>query len=81
MDIKKTPRLLLYPVQKSWLESLLQGNSATFSERVAVAIKKELVHELVPQRNFSSMAAFYEMLKNSGQLQMLAVMPCEIVIQ
>ncbi len=81
MDMKKTPRLLLYPVQKSWLESLLQGNSATFSDRVAVAIKKELLHELVPQRNFSSMAAFYEMLVNSGQLQMLAVMPCEIVIQ
>ena len=81
MDMKKTPRLLLYPEQKSWLSSLLQGNSSSFSERVAAAIKTQLVHELVPQRQFSSMAAFYEMLLNSGQLQMLAVMPCEIVIQ
>ena len=81
MDMTKKPKILLYPVQKSWYESLLQGNNATsFSERVVVALKKQLLLEIVPRREFSSMAAFYEMLTSTGQLHILAVMPCEVII-
>jgi len=80
MDMSKKPKIMLYPVQKSWYESLLQGNNASFSERVVVAIKKQLLHEIVPQRQFSSLATFYEMLMSTGQLHILAVMPCEVII-
>ncbi len=80
MDMTKKPKIMLYPVQKSWYESLLQGNNASFSEKVVLALKKQLLHELVPQRQYSSMAAFYEMLLSSGQLHILAVMPEEVMI-
>ncbi len=80
MDMSKKPKIMLYPVQKSWFESLLKGNNTTLSERVVVAIKKQLLHEIVPRRQFSSIEAFYEMLMNSGQLHILAVMPCEVII-
>ncbi|NTV16170.1 MAG: signal peptide peptidase SppA [Chlorobiaceae bacterium] len=81
MDMTKKPRILLYPMQKSLLESLLQGNGVSLADRVSAAIKKQLLHEFVFERQFTSMAAFYEMLRMSGQLSMLAVMPCEIVIE
>lgn len=81
IDATKKPEILLYPVQKSWFESLLAGNSASFSERVVVALKRELLQEMLPQRQFSSMESFYEMLMSSGQLHILAVMPGEIVIR
>ncbi|MFZ4525776.1 MAG: signal peptide peptidase SppA [Chlorobium sp.] len=80
MDMSKKPKIMLYPVQKSWFESLMQGNNASFSERVALAIKKQLLHEMVPRRQFSSIGAFYEMLMSTGQLHILAVMPCEVII-
>ncbi len=80
IDATKKPEILLYPVQKSWFESLLAGNSANFTERVVVAIKRELLHEIVPRRQFSSMEAFYEMLMSSGQLHILAVMPGEVIV-
>ena len=80
MDMTKKPRIMLYPVQKSWLESLLQDKGASLSSRVAAEVKQELLHEVIPQRHFSSMAAFYRMLESSGQLQMLTVMPSEIII-
>jgi len=80
MDMSKKPKIMLYPVQKSWFESLLKGNNTTLSERVVVAIKKQLLHEIVPRRQFSSIEAFYEMLMSSGQLHILAVMPCEVII-
>ena len=81
MNMTKKPKILLYPLQKSWYKSLLQGNNATsFSERVVVALKKQLLLEIVPRRQLSSMAAFYEMLRSTGQLHILAVMPCEVII-
>jgi protease-4 len=80
MDMTKKPRIMLYPAQKNWLESLVQGNRASFSQRIAVAVKQQLLHEVIPQRQFTSMAAFYEMLLTSGQLHILAVMPSEIII-
>jgi protease-4 len=81
MDMSKKPRIILYPVQKSWLESFLQGKSASFSDRLSVALKKQLLHEVIPRQQFTSMAAFYEMLMMSGQMHMLAVMPSEIIIE
>ncbi len=80
IDMGKQPKILLFPVQKSWFESLVQGNMASFSDRIVVAIKKQLLHEMVPQRQFSSIEAFYDMLMSSGQLHILAVMPCEVII-
>lgn len=80
MDMSKKPQIILYPEQKSWFESLLQGRSASLSDRFAAAVKQQVLHELLPQRQLTSMAAFYEMLLTSGQLQMLAVMPSEIII-
>jgi protease-4 len=80
IDATKKPEILLYPVQKSWFESLLAGNSASFTERVVAAIKRQLMYEILPQRQFSSMQLFYEMLMSSGKLQILAVMPSEVII-
>ncbi len=80
MDMTKKPRIMFYPVQKNWLESLLQGKGASLSARVAAAVKQQVLHEVIPQRHFTSMAAFYQMLESSGQLQMLTVMPSEIII-
>jgi len=80
IDATKKPKLLFYPVQKSWLESLLEGNSVTLSERFVIAIKKQLLQEVVAPQHFSTMQAFYGMLNNSDQLRMLAVMPSAIVI-
>jgi protease IV len=80
MDMSKKPQIMLYPEQKSWLESLFQGRSASLSDRLVAAIKQQVLHELLPQRQFTSMAAFYEMLMTSGQLHMLTVMPSEIII-
>ncbi len=81
MDMSKKPRIMLYPVQKSWFESLLQGNGASLSARLSAAVKQQVLHELIPRRHFSSMVAFYQMVQSSGQLQMLTVMPSEIVIR
>jgi len=80
IEPSKKPKILLYPVQKSWFESLLDGKSSSFSERVAVAIKKQVIQEVVPRQHFTSMERFYEMLVSSGQLHLLAVMPCEVII-
>jgi protease IV len=81
MDMSKTPRIMLYPEQKNWLETLLQGNGADLAAKVTVAFRKQLLHEVIPVRQFSSMEAFYEMLMTSGKLHMLAVMPSEIIIE
>ena len=35
MDMGKKPKIMLYPSQKNWLESLFQGKSASFSSRRA----------------------------------------------
>ncbi|MEI8102589.1 MAG: signal peptide peptidase SppA [Chlorobium sp.] len=76
----KKPKLLLYPLQKSWIASLFDGKSSSFSDRVVVAIKKQVLREVIPGQHFTSMQEFYEMLGESGQLHLLAVMPCEIII-
>ena len=81
IDPTKHPRLLLYPAEKSWWEFLLQGNDAGLAEKISVAVKQQLLHEVIPGKQFSSMEAYYEMLMMSGQLYMLAVMPCEIIIR
>jgi protease-4 len=81
MDMSKKPRIMLYPEQKSWLDALLQGNRVSLGDRLVVAAKKQLLHEVIPERQFTSMAAFYEMLMTSGQLHILAVMPSEIIIR
>ena len=81
IDPKKEPKILLYPAQKSWWEFLLQGNDTGVTERISSAIKKQVMHEIIPEKQFSSLDAYYEMLMESGQLHMLAVMPCEISIR
>jgi protease-4 len=81
MDMTKTPRILLFPAEKSWLETLLQGNGAELAGRVTVAFKRQLLHEIIPIRKFSSMEAYYMMLMTSGKFHMLAVMPSEIIIE
>ena len=81
MDKNKKPHLLLYPVEKSWLETLWSGEGATLRERLTVALRQVLLHQIIPVKEFSSLDAFYEMLLSSGQLHMLALMPCEIIIR
>jgi protease-4 len=81
IDPAKHPGLLLYPAQKAWWEFLLQGSDTGLAERISVAVRKQLMHEIIPEPQFSSMEAYYEMLMVSGQLHMLAVMPCEIIIR
>ena len=80
IDLTKHPKLLLYPAQKSWWEFLLQGNDTVVTERISSAIKKQVLHQIIPEKQFSTLDAYYEMLMESGQLHMLAVMPCEINI-
>ncbi|NMW21476.1 MAG: signal peptide peptidase SppA [Chlorobiaceae bacterium] len=81
IDPAKHPKLVLYPVQKAWWEFLRQGSDTGLAERISAAIKKQLLHEFIPEHQFSTMEAYYEMLMVSGQLHMLAVMPCEITIR
>ena len=81
IDPAKHPGLLLYPAQKTWWEFLLQGSDTGLAERISVAIRKQLMHEIIPESQFSSLEAYYQMLTVSGQLHMLAVMPCEIIIR
>jgi len=81
IDPARHPRLLLYPAQKTWWEYLFQGNDSGLAERISTCIKQQLLHEIIPEKQFSSMEAYYEMLMMSGQLHMLAVMPCEIIIR
>ena len=81
IDPSKHPGLLLYPAQKTWWEFLLQGSDTGLAERISVAIRKQLMHEIIPESQFSSLEAYYQMLTVSGQLHMLAVMPCEIIIR
>ena len=81
IDPAKHPGLLLYPAQKTWWEFLLQGSDTGLAERISVAVRKQLMHAFIPEPQFSSMEAYYEMLMVSGQLHMLAVMPCEIIIR
>lgn len=81
MDITKTPRIMLYPEHKSLLETLWRSNNSDFAGRLTVAFKKQLLHEFIPVRQFSSMDYFYEMLMISGQPSMLAIMPFDIIIR
>ncbi|MCX6179054.1 MAG: signal peptide peptidase SppA [Chlorobiales bacterium] len=81
IDLTKHPKLLFYPAQKTWWEFLLQGSDTGLAERISVAVKKQVLHEIIPEKQFSSMEAYYEMLMVSGELHMLAVMPCEINIR
>jgi protease-4 len=81
IDLTKHPKLLFYPAQKTWWEFLLQGSDTGLAERISVAVKKQVLHEIIPEKQFSSIEAYYEMLMVSGELHMLAVMPCEINIR
>lgn len=81
MDMSKTPGIMLFPEEKSWLEMLFQGNQADLAGRISAALKKQLMQELFPVRKLSSMAAFYERLMISGRVRMMAMMPEEIVIE
>lgn len=81
IDKAGKPVLRLYPQQKSWLELLLQGKGAGIGAMATAALKKQILHEVIPGRQFSSMESFYEMLMQSGQMRMLAVMPGEIIIR
>ena len=81
IDPARHPGILLYPAQKTWWEFLLKGSDSGLADRISSAIKKSLMLEIIPERQFNSMEAYYEMLMVSGQLHMLAVMPCEIIIR
>jgi len=80
MDMTKKPKIMLYPMQKSWFESLLQKNTESLFERIVIAVKQQLLDEIIPRSQFHSMAAFYELLMNSDQQHILAIMPYEIII-
>ena len=80
IDMTQKPKIMLYPVQKTWYESLVQGNNGSLTERAVVAIKKQVLHDIVPRRQFSSLEAFHDMLMDSGQIHILALMPCEVII-
>ncbi|MEI8032053.1 MAG: signal peptide peptidase SppA [Chlorobiaceae bacterium] len=81
MDSKKTPRIMLYPEQKTWVQTLFSGGGESLSSRVTAAFRRQLLHEMLPVRKFSSMEAFYAEMISSGQPRVLAVMPSEIEIR
>ncbi len=81
IDKAEKPAILLYPVQKSWFETLLASNSTSVSERIVLILKQQLMHNIMPKQQLSSMQSFYEMLITSGELHILAVMSSEVVVQ
>ncbi|NTW63502.1 MAG: signal peptide peptidase SppA [Chlorobiaceae bacterium] len=80
-DKTKKTRILFYPERKSWMESLVEGDFSGFSRSMTSALKQRLIHELVPEGQISSIAAFYNMLMVSGQLHLIAALPGEVVIR
>jgi protease IV len=80
IDKARTPHILFYPARKHWLESLLKTGGSDIYGLVAAMLKKQLLHEVLPQQEFSSLEAFYGMLMKTDGTKVLAVMPGEIVI-
>lgn len=80
IDRAKTPRILLYPARKNWIESLLKQDGQALSGILSALLKKKLLQEVVPQAEFGSLEGFYRMLLESPGVKVLAVMPGEIVI-
>jgi protease IV len=76
----KTPHLLFYPEEKNWLENLLKPGSGGISAGISAALRKQMIMDLVPESHVSSLEAFYRMLVKKGGVQVLAVMPQDIVV-
>jgi len=81
IDKAEKPAILLYPVQKSWFETLFASNSMSISERIALMLQQQFMYNIMPKQQFSSMQSFYEMLTTSGKLHILAMMPGEVVVK
>jgi protease-4 len=81
IDKAEKPAILLYPVQKSWFETLFASNSMSISERIILMLHQQFMHNIMPKQQFSSMQSFYEMLTTSGKLHILAMMPGEVVVK
>ncbi len=80
IDRAKTPHILLLPARRNMFESLLKSGGADVAGMIAASLKKELLQEIAPQREFSSLESFYRMLVKQGGVQVLAVMRQEIVV-
>lgn len=81
IDPAKHPKILLYPAEKTWWEFLRPGSGSGLAENILVAVKKQLFYSILPENQFASMEAYYNILMLTGQLHLLAVMPCEIIIR
>ncbi len=81
MDKSKQPRILLYPEQKSWFQMLLEGNPEGIVGSLERMAMRRVLHEVAPQSPYSAMLRMHEMLMRSGEVEMLAAMPCEIIIR
>ncbi|TLU86041.1 MAG: signal peptide peptidase SppA [Chlorobium sp.] len=80
IEKSKTPRLLFYPEEKNWLENLLKPGKGGLSARLSASLRKQILRDLVPESHVTSLKAFYRMLVKKGGVQVLAVMPQEIVV-
>lgn len=81
IDPAKHPKILLYPAEKTWWEFLRPGSGSGLAESILVDVKKQLFYSILPENQFASMEAYYNILMLTGQLHLLAVMPCEIIIR
>lgn len=81
MDRKKQPRLLLYPERRTWLQMLLAGDPGALTGVLGRTAVRVIVGESLSPLPGSSMLRMYEMMARSGQVRMVAAMPCEITVR
>lgn len=81
MDMTRQPRILLYPERKSWLQLLMEGNPAGIAGSLERTAVRRVVRDVTPRSPYGAMLRMHEMLLRSGEVEVLAAMPCEIIIR
>jgi protease-4 len=81
MDMKKQPRLLLYPERRTWLQMLLAGDTGALAGVLGRTAVRGIVRESLPAFSGTAMLRMYDMMARSGQVWMVAAMPCEITVR
>ncbi|MGB8247295.1 MAG: S49 family peptidase [Chlorobium sp.] len=81
MDMTRQPRILLYPERKNWLQLLMEGNPEGIAGSLERAAMRRVVREVTPLSPYGAMLRMHRMLLQSGEVEVLAAMPCEIIIR
>lgn len=81
IDMKKQPRVVLYPEKKSWLQLLFEGNLAAIPEYLKSIVVRAVLREVPPSVSYSALFSMYEAMLLSGEVHLVAAMPCDIIIR